>query len=80
MTSTTAYRNPLLAATFRRLVPLEAVLITDELRRRPSRNPDYEGDARAEEALAQALSDSPKKILGALADIVLERLRPEPGE
>jgi transcriptional regulator with GAF, ATPase, and Fis domain len=54
------------------LVPLEAVLCTDELNRRPSRPTDYERENRALVALTQALADSPRTILQTLADTILE--------
>jgi GAF domain-containing protein len=54
------------------LVPLESVLCTEELGRRPSRPPDYEKENRTLVALAQALADSPRTILQALADTILE--------
>ena len=54
------------------LVPLESILCTEELDRRPSRPPDYETENRALAALVQALSDSPRTILQTLADKILE--------
>ena len=54
------------------LVPLESVLCTDELNRRPSRPPDYERENRALVALSQALADSPRTILQKLAETILE--------
>ena len=54
------------------LVPLEAVLCTEELSRRPARPPDYEKENRALVYLAQALADSPRTILQTLADTILE--------
>ena len=51
--------------------PLESILCTEELRRRPSRPPDYEAENRALVALASALADSPRTILQTLADRVL---------
>ena len=51
--------------------PLESILCTEELRRRPSRPPDYETENRALVALASALADSPRTILQTLADKVL---------
>ena len=42
------------------LVPLEAVLCGEELKRRPSRPPDYETESRAQAALIQAMADSPR--------------------
>jgi len=53
------------------LVPLEAILCTEELSRRPPRPPDYETENRAMAALAQALADSPRTILQTLADTIL---------
>jgi len=57
------------------LVPLESVLLTEELNRRPSRAPDYQAENRALVALAQALADSPHTILQRLAQTILEVLR-----
>jgi len=54
------------------LVPLESVLCTEELQRRPSRLPDYQAENRALLALAQALADSPRTILQTLVDTILE--------
>jgi signal transduction histidine kinase/ActR/RegA family two-component response regulator len=54
------------------LVPLESVLCTEELHRRPSRPPDYEKESHALTALAQALADSPRTILQQLAEAILE--------
>jgi PAS domain S-box-containing protein len=53
-------------------VPLEAVLCTEELNRRPARPPGFERENRALVALAQALADSPRTILHAFADRILE--------
>jgi signal transduction histidine kinase/ActR/RegA family two-component response regulator len=57
------------------LVPLESILRTEELNRRPLRAPDYETESRALAALVQALADSPCTILQTLAEKVLEVLR-----
>ena len=57
------------------LMPLESVLCTDELNRRPSRPPDYETENRALTALAQGLADSPDGILQTLADTILKVLQ-----
>jgi len=38
------------------LVPLESILCTEELNRRPTRPPDYETENRALAALAQGLA------------------------
>lgn len=53
------------------VVPLEPILVT-EVRRRPSRPPDYEQDDRALVALASALAESPRTILQTLAEMILE--------
>ncbi len=51
---------------------LESVLRTEELRRRPSRPPDYgEKENRALVALAEALANSPATVLQVLANIIL---------
>jgi hypothetical protein len=42
------------------LVPLETILCTEELNRRPKRPPDYETENRALVSLAQALAESPR--------------------
>src|SRR5262245_44415198 len=52
--------------------PLESILCTEELRRRPSRPPDYEKENRALVALVSALADSPSTIFKTLADTILE--------
>lgn len=57
------------------IVPLEAILRTDELQERPTRPPDHETENRALNALVEALADSPRTVLQALADKVLEVLR-----
>ena len=54
------------------LVPLDAVLFTEELTRRSSRSPDYETESRALAMLVEALADSPRTILQTLADTILE--------
>jgi len=56
-------------------VPLEAIVRTDELSRRPSRPPDYASENNALVALSAALADSPATILQTLADRVLEGLQ-----
>jgi GAF domain-containing protein len=57
------------------LVPLESVLCTEELNRRPSRLPAYETENRALVTLVQALADSPRTILQKMAEIMLETFR-----
>jgi PAS domain S-box-containing protein len=52
-------------------VPLESILITEELRRRASRPPDYAQENRALVALVSALADSPRTILQTLAEMIL---------
>jgi PAS domain S-box-containing protein len=54
--------------------PLESILRTEELYRRPWRSPDYGKENRALVALASALADSPGTILQTLAEKVLEAL------
>ena len=54
------------------LVPLESVLCTEELNRRPTRAPDYETENRALAVLVRGLADSPRTILQTLADTLLE--------
>src|SRR5580704_13490014 len=49
---------------------LESILCTEELRRRPSRPPDYEKENRALVALAAALVDSKSNILQTLAETI----------
>ena len=53
-------------------VPLEAVLCTAHLRRRPARAPDYETENRALVALTQLLADSPGSVLQTLANTLLQ--------
>ena len=57
------------------LVPLESILCTEELTRRPSRPPDYETESRALGALVQALAESPRAILQKMAEIMLGTFR-----
>src|SRR6267154_304496 len=53
-------------------VPLESVLCTEELHRRPARPPDHEKENRALVGLAHALAESPRTILQVLADTILK--------
>jgi PAS domain S-box-containing protein len=53
-------------------VPLESILCTEELHRRPSRPHDYEKENRALVKLVSALADSPSTIFQALADTILD--------
>ena len=66
---------PLATSSPRGEVPLEAIVRTDELSRRPSRPPDYARENKALVALSSALADSPLTILQTLADRVLEVLQ-----
>ena len=54
-----------------RLVPLEAILFTEELDLRPERRPDYEVENSVLAELVQALGNSPRTILQTLADTML---------
>jgi GAF domain-containing protein len=56
-------------------VPLESVLCTEELKRRPSRPPDYQVENQALLALAQELTTSPGNVLQRLVDIALQLCR-----
>jgi C4-dicarboxylate-specific signal transduction histidine kinase len=56
------------------VAPLESILRTDELLRRPSRSPDHQKENTALAALVNALADAPRTILQTLADKVLETL------
>ena len=51
---------------------LESILCTEELRRRPSRPPDYEKENRALVALMSTLLDSPTTIFQTLAETILD--------
>ena len=52
--------------------PLESILCTEELQRRPSRQPDYERENRALVALVSAVADSPSSIFQTLAEAILD--------
>ncbi len=56
------------------LVPLESILYTEELKRRPTRAPNYAAENRALLTPAQALVDSPCTILQTLSDTVMALL------
>jgi transcriptional regulator with GAF, ATPase, and Fis domain len=66
MAAPVPFSNPGSAAS------LESILCTDQLRRRPSRPPDYEKENRALVALRSALANSPSTILQTLAETILE--------
>jgi hypothetical protein len=52
-------------------VSLQSILCTEELRRRPSRPPDYEKENRALVGLVTALANSPGTVLQTLAETIL---------
>src|SRR3984885_10189230 len=52
--------------------PLESILCTEELHRRPSRPPDYEKENCALVKLVRGLADSPSTMLQMLAETILE--------
>jgi PAS domain S-box-containing protein len=52
--------------------PVESILCTEELQRRPSRPHDYQKENAALTALVQALADTPQTILQTLADTLLD--------
>ncbi|MBV8070663.1 MAG: PAS domain S-box protein [Acidobacteriaceae bacterium] len=54
------------------LVPLEEILCTEELTRRPRRPPVYQTENRALGRLVTAMAQSPQTILQTLADTLLE--------
>jgi GAF domain-containing protein len=56
------------------VAPIESILCTQELNRRPPRPPDYQKENRALVALAEALSESPRNILQALADTTVQTI------
>src|SRR5262249_9094925 len=58
-------------------IPLEAVLCTDELAKRPSRPPQYEKENQALIGLIQAVVDAPATIFQTLADTALDLLNCE---
>lgn len=64
--------GPLETSTPTGEAPLESILCTEELYRRPSRPPDHEKENRALVALVSALADSPSTILQTLAETILE--------
>lgn len=52
--------------------PLESILCTEELSRRPSRPPDRDKENRALVSLMSALADSPETIFQTLAETILD--------
>jgi PAS domain S-box-containing protein len=63
---------PLVSPLSEGTAPLESILCTEELHRRPSRSPDYEKENGALVALVSALADSPTTILQTLAETILD--------
>jgi len=57
------------------LVPLESILLTEELTRRPRRAPDHESENRALASLVQSLVKSAGGILQVLAEKIREVLK-----
>lgn len=53
-------------------VPLDSVIINDELARRPAPQPRYEAENRAYLAMAQAAAESPQRLFDRLAETALE--------
>jgi signal transduction histidine kinase len=53
-------------------VPLESVISTDELTRRPARQPDHAAEVAALVTLAQTMANVPDRILQQLVDTALE--------
>jgi PAS domain S-box-containing protein len=74
MTGSGISRNdfPLEASIPTGTVPLESILCTEELHRRPSGPPNYEKENRALVKLVSALADSPATVLQMLAETILE--------
>ena len=56
-------------------VPLESVISTPELRKRPSRSPNYQAESRALSALAHEMANAPQNVLQKLVDVALELCR-----
>ncbi|HSB80893.1 MAG TPA: GAF domain-containing protein, partial [Candidatus Methylomirabilis sp.] len=75
MTESTKSKNdvPLATASIPEgAMSLDSILCTEELRRRPSRPPNYEKENRALAGLTSALADSPRTILQTLAETILD--------
>ena len=52
--------------------PIAAVVITDELRRRPPARPDYLREKQAMQDLAQQMADRPTEIIPRLVGLAME--------
>jgi PAS domain S-box-containing protein len=63
---------PLKTSILAGAVPLESILCTEELHRRPSRPADHEKENRALVKLVSALADSPGTVLQTLAETILD--------
>jgi PAS domain S-box-containing protein len=61
-----------LEASMPEAVPLESIVCTEELHRRPGRSPDFEKENRALVALVTALCDSTSTIFQTLAETILD--------
>ena len=74
MTGSDKSRNdfPLEASIPTGTAPLESILCTEELHRRPSGPPNYEKENRALVKLVSTLADSPATVLQMLAETILE--------
>lgn len=53
-------------------LPLEAVLATDALDRRPPRAPDYQAESDALTKLLRSLTDAPGEVLQCVTDVILD--------
>ena len=72
MTGSGTINNSALDGSLAGAAPLESILCTEELHRRPSRPPEYETENRALVHLVSALADSPSTIFQTLADTILD--------
>lgn len=54
------------------LVPLESVICTEELNRRPARQPEHAAEAAALVTLAQTMANAPELVLQKLVDTALD--------
>lgn len=58
-------------------VPLEKVIMNDELNARPSRAPDYRAESEAMRAIAQKISQSPETAMNELVEQAMKLCRAE---
>jgi two-component system CheB/CheR fusion protein len=65
-------QSPVTSAAARAPAPLDAILCTEDLQRRPSRPPDWQTENRALLSLVHALAESPRTILQSLVETILE--------